>query len=886
MKFCTFLLYSINFFNLVTTAPLQYALEGTNITLKTGINAQDPPDEMLWKHNGNKVVEFNGQQQLEFSPFKNRLTLNWHTADLEIKNLQDKDSGDYLLEAFSKTILKKYPFTLQVIEPLPKPSISCVTNGEGNATLTCSAEVKRPESRSNLEFSWVPPGKEQSSQKLEIKLGGQMNSEVYECTVRNQKSEESASFTAKDCYPAKDSPAGLIVGICVILLVLVLIGLFFLYRKGSICKKDANTGHYDEEKQAASGGAIVKEGNGGKKEEHKHLLGREETMPSNQPLPQWKIQDESKKDTKEDLEETQNTKANPPVAAKPSRASFTHRGDKIPPDSEKQQQENPSTPSQPPLKPSRSMVQTPKIQSHSEEGEVNGDAEEEGPENKPPFYEKATDVKPEEIQHEVSPSPLQPPLKPSRSMVRTPKSQSHSKEEEVNGDAKEKGPENEPPPTEKTSDVEPGPEKNIHPPLFPVSVEVHSPSTSDTEKPNEKELIKDTETKVSESDPPGPKQKTDADSDSEKNEKVSSPPSVLPKTNHASVNRKESNEPAEKEENPEENASGIDPSVPEKTPDVSSDSQKNEKVSSPPPVAPKTKRISVNRKESNEPAEKGENPEENASGIDPPVLEKTPDVSSVTIKESNEPAEKAENPEENASGIDPSVPEKTPDVSPDSQKNKKVSPPVPPKTKRASVTRKESNKPAEKAENPEENASGIDPSVPEKTPDVSSGPDVSEDEHKQPEFSSDSSVSAPAGPPASPLTQKVPKTPPNKAAEREEDGSTDQASAEPIEKKAEEPQPKDLERTNKAVNEVKTPAPPTPPGAQTGAEEDEQVPPAEDDDDTPKKNGHELDPPLDEETNETYKTPPNSPELKHPKPESDSSTEREEDEGKAAKYPQ
>ncbi|XP_024143039.1 cell surface glycoprotein 1 isoform X9 [Oryzias melastigma] len=750
MKFCTFLLYSINFFNLVTTAPLQYALEGTNITLKTGINAQDPPDEMLWKHNGNKVVEFNGQQQLEFSPFKNRLTLNWHTADLEIKNLQDKDSGDYLLEAFSKTILKKYPFTLQVIEPLPKPSISCVTNGEGNATLTCSAEVKRPESRSNLEFSWVPPGKEQSSQKLEIKLGGQMNSEVYECTVRNQKSEESASFTAKDCYPAKDSPAGLIVGICVILLVLVLIGLFFLYRKGSICKKDANTGHYDEEKQAASGGAIVKEGNGGKKEEHKHLLGREETMPSNQPLPQWKIQDESKKDTKEDLEETQNTKANPPVAAKPSRASFTHRGDKIPPDnfirelnqsvrqrnSEKQQQENPSTPSQPPLKPSRSMVQTPKIQSHSEEGEVNGDAEEEGPENKPPFYEKATDVKPEEIQHEVSPSPLQPPLKPSRSMVRTPKSQSHSKEEEVNGDAKEKGPENEPPPTEKTSDVEPGPEKNIHPPLFPVSVEVHSPSTSDTEKPNEKELIKDTETKVSESDPPGPKQKTDADSDSEKNEKVSSPPSVLPKTNHASVNRKESNEPAEKEENPEENASGIDPSVPEKTPDVSS------------------------------------------------------------------------------------------------------------------------------------------------------GPDVSEDEHKQPEFSSDSSVSAPAGPPASPLTQKVPKTPPNKAAEREEDGSTDQASAEPIEKKAEEPQPKDLERTNKAVNEVKTPAPPTPPGAQTGAEEDEQVPPAEDDDDTPKKNGHELDPPLDEETNETYKTPPNSPELKHPKPESDSSTEREEDEGKAAKYPQ
>lgn len=167
---------------------------------------------------------------------------------------------------------------------------------------------------------------------------------------------------------------------------------------------------------------------------------------------------------------------------------------------------------------------------------------------------------------------------------------------------------------------------------------------------------------------------------------------------------------------------------------------------------------------------------------------------------------------------------------------------------------------------------------------------MSEDEHKQPEFSSDSSVSAPSGPPASPLTQKDPKTPPNDAAEREEDGSTDQASAEPSEKKAEEPQPKDLERTNEAVNEVKTPPPLTPPGAgaQTGAEEDEQVPPAEDDDDDAlKENGnfsnHELDPPPDEGIYEQFETPPDSPELKHPKPESDSSTESEEDEGKEAK---
>ncbi|RVE57902.1 hypothetical protein OJAV_G00203970 [Oryzias javanicus] len=802
MKSFTFFLYSINVINLVTSVTVQYALEGKSISLKTSISAPDPPDEILWKHNGNKVVEFNGQQQTEFSPFEHRLTLNWHTAELEIKKLQFEDSGDYVLEIFSNKNLKSFDFILQVIESVPKPSISCAINGDRNATLTCSAEVRGP--HSNLEFSWIPPGKEKSSPKLEIKLGIQKDSEVYECTVRNQKSEESASFTAKDCYPEEGISAGVIAAIILGLLVLTLLVVFFLYRKGYLCKQDYNAGLHDEEKQAASGDAIVVKDNRDGKEERKHLLGREETMPSNQPLPQWKQRDESKKDTKEDLEETQNTKAHPPVAAKPSRASNIHRGDKILPDNfirelrhsvhqrnlEKQQQEMPSPSPQPPLKPSRSMPRTPNSQSHSEEGGVNGDAE-----IKPPSNEKVTDVKPaSENQLEIPSSPPQPPLKPSRSIARTPKSQSHSKEGGVNGD----GPVNESPPIEKTTDVEPGSEKNSVFPHFPVAVEVHSQSTTDTELPNEKELIEETEANVSESDPSGPTQKTGADSDSEKKEKVStSPPSVAPKPRHASVSRKESSEPAEKTENPEENAPGMDPSVPESTTDVLPDSEEKEKVSTSPPS-------------------------------------------------------------------------------------------VAPKPRHASVSRKESSEPAEKTENPEENAPGMDPSVPESTTDVLPGSDVEEAELKQPAFSSETSVSAPAGLPASPLTQKVPKTPPNEAAEREENGSTDQASAESSEGKAEEPEPKDLERKPEAVSEVKTPPPPTPPGAgtQTGAEEDEQLPPAEDDDDAPKENGHfsahEQDQSLDVEPNENFLTPPNSPTPKQAKAGPDSSTPSKEDEEQAA----
>ncbi|XP_023806542.1 proteoglycan 4-like isoform X9 [Oryzias latipes] len=749
MKSRSLLPYCICLINLVTTAALKYALVGNSTTFKTGINTPEPPEEILWKHNGNKMVEFDGQQQKPFNPFIDRITLNWHTAELTIANLKYEDSGDYDVEVFANKKLHPASFQLEVIDPVPKPSISCKINAGGNATLTCSAEVKGPYTK--LEFSWTPPGNEKSSSSLEIKLGDKQDSQVYECKVKTQLSEEVSSFTAKDCYTEETSAgriAGIVVGLLIpILLVIVVVSC--LYKKGCLFKPKHHDGGYDEEKQTQLNSANdVKENNGGGIEEERRLLVREETMPSTQPLYQRntdKFQEELRRSVRQHS-------------------------------SKNQQDESPSVLPQPPLKPSRSIVSPSKSQTHNEESEVNGDAKEKEPESDPLPSEKAADVDPEKNQHEIPSSPPQPPLKPSRSIVSPSRSQTHNKEGKVNGDAEEKGPESEPLPSEKTTDVEPGSQQNQHEiisPLLTVPVEQHN-----TEDPHAKEAIKETEAKVSESAPSGLEQKTVGESMNQDQTESSHPPPVAAKPSRASYINRVYKNPAGEE-----------------------DSEK-----------------------------------------------KKEEVSFLTSVQSST-----------------SVP--------------------PTDTKEA----------VEQEENPKENSSGIDFPVSKETAVVLPGSDVVGDEHKQPKCSADTSVSAPAEPPASPVTQNVPKTPPNEAVEPEGNGFTGPASPEPSERKAEQPEVKDSQN----IIEVKTPPPPTPEpnpagaGTQTGAgqqEKDKRVPPAEEEE-SQKENSHLIDHEQDEghnsEPEESFQTPPCSPKRspKEAKVGSDSSSgedQSKEDEGEAA----
>uniref|UniRef100_A0A3Q2GC05 Immunoglobulin domain-containing protein n=1 Tax=Cyprinodon variegatus TaxID=28743 RepID=A0A3Q2GC05_CYPVA len=86
---------------------------GQTVSFVTDI--REPPNEILWKHDGNKVVEFDGSEQKAFGSYEHRVTLDWHSADLTISNLRYEDSGLYELETYINNKLDRKQYQLEVI---------------------------------------------------------------------------------------------------------------------------------------------------------------------------------------------------------------------------------------------------------------------------------------------------------------------------------------------------------------------------------------------------------------------------------------------------------------------------------------------------------------------------------------------------------------------------------------------------------------------------------------------------------------------------------------------------------------------------------------------------------------------------------------------------
>ncbi|KAK9537714.1 hypothetical protein VZT92_005302 [Zoarces viviparus] len=205
-----------------------YALKGGTVSLKPVIAGH--PDGILWKYNGNKVVEFNGREEAVYSPYENRITLGWQTADLNISDLRFEDSGEYELDADINKRLHRSVYTLEVIEKVAKPTITCEMRDEGRSNtsgkLLCSPEQPQP----SVKFEWRAHGNVQPGPQLQISLGDKHDDEVYSCTVSNRVSQETATFTAKDCYPEESSSA-LLIALLVTGALLLLVGLAILYCK-------------------------------------------------------------------------------------------------------------------------------------------------------------------------------------------------------------------------------------------------------------------------------------------------------------------------------------------------------------------------------------------------------------------------------------------------------------------------------------------------------------------------------------------------------------------------------------------------------------------------------------------------------------------------------
>ncbi|XP_038570813.1 uncharacterized protein LOC119900125 isoform X4 [Micropterus salmoides] len=177
-------------------------------------------------------------------------------------------------------------------------------DGSSSATLVCSAEFRQPQSLMKLE--WDSHGHVQPGPNFTISLGDKHDDEIYTCRVSNPLSNETATYTAKDCYPDKSSSAALIASvltIVVIILLVVAIVYCKLRHKGSWgssqCMKQKHTVSFffsvlslsvpacfakrkkGDSENPSTKGSDEKTAQG---DENRSLLERAPTLPSTQPL--------------------------------------------------------------------------------------------------------------------------------------------------------------------------------------------------------------------------------------------------------------------------------------------------------------------------------------------------------------------------------------------------------------------------------------------------------------------------------------------------------------------------------------------------------------------------------------------------------------------------
>ncbi|XP_077393417.1 SLAM family member 5-like isoform X2 [Festucalex cinctus] len=253
-----------------------YALKGQEINLVPSIFGQ--PDVIRWTHDGKKVVLFDGMEEFVFPPYENRLTLDWASAELRIRDAKYQDSGEYELEVDIYKQVHRSKYQLEIIDKVSKPSITCEMADAYQATLACSTASKHPRL---VAFKWSSGGKKQPGPNLTISLMDEHDDRVYRCDVSNPLSNESATFTAKDCFLDKKSAAllGIVLPVifAVAFILLVILGCVFR-RILRACFENTKKGVFIRRRSTAE----VSGSSQG--DETTYFLGGLPTLPSNQRL--------------------------------------------------------------------------------------------------------------------------------------------------------------------------------------------------------------------------------------------------------------------------------------------------------------------------------------------------------------------------------------------------------------------------------------------------------------------------------------------------------------------------------------------------------------------------------------------------------------------------
>ncbi|XP_028811176.1 uncharacterized protein LOC114765258 [Denticeps clupeoides] len=166
----------------------------TNGTLTMRPRISGDVEEILWKLNGNKMVEWDrmGSGVTEYLQFKGRTRLNTKTGDINITRATINDGGLYEADIIINAKIHFFKERVTIIDPVLNSRITCKTT-DPTVTLHCDADGPL------LEYSWSGPGLQKPENRQQIQISSENLGFSYACVVKNPVSEEKQSYTAGNC---------------------------------------------------------------------------------------------------------------------------------------------------------------------------------------------------------------------------------------------------------------------------------------------------------------------------------------------------------------------------------------------------------------------------------------------------------------------------------------------------------------------------------------------------------------------------------------------------------------------------------------------------------------------------------------------------------------
>lgn len=163
-------------------------------------------NRVIWYHQSNMVVDWDGDTTTYFSQFKDRATLNYSTAQLTIRQVDGTYAGIYDVEINQRKNDENYDVSVieRVLEATVQQETLVCRKGDTSCNFTCKAKV---EGAQPVTYSWKgddgPWGKELGDKTATLSNKELKNPQKLFCRVKNPVSEAVSEPVNNAMYDGK-----------------------------------------------------------------------------------------------------------------------------------------------------------------------------------------------------------------------------------------------------------------------------------------------------------------------------------------------------------------------------------------------------------------------------------------------------------------------------------------------------------------------------------------------------------------------------------------------------------------------------------------------------------------------------------------------------------